>query len=609
MDASKTISQNLLDDGQNEKFSNLLDSAKSKYVSKDAAQLKNGESFIGAEKKTTKNTVFHDSKKQIESSNVSSNRVETNQGHQIIENNEISTVDEQTQADVEQNVTNKEAVVAVEDVEFEKRQTTSNLSADTNIKLSENILNNIILGHSSLTNNDEENSEYDIETKENIDEISNIEDTMLNVLDKLLLAEQTNNEKVTQNLDTKVDDGSQIETELVLDVKTDTTKVEKQNIDAQIAVQGQDDIKSDLKSTEKIIDKTDLAIKSNDTIDSLKQTKLSNMDNNILNIESSENMLIEDTNIQDLSNDTLVKVDDVVELAVDDLSVNTKAETKDTSKISQEVIEDLDVVVKSVVSSDKQKMHNENGQSFSNLAGNQHGNAQENIIKMSLQNASVDTTETTTFELTQVGQNLTDTTNVLSTNSNVDFNLKATTNVGLIQQPQTQQLSDNEILSQINNKLTLPQDNTVNKVNIILQPEQLGKVSVEITQTKEGIVAKLIADTAQVKDLLDKSVESLKNTLASQGVNVNNISVKVEETTASQNAGFGFEQEQFNREAANQSNQNQQKNSGNSHAFNSENNFQDEEASSNIVNEIENTETKEPEQIKDNNSGSISIMV
>ncbi len=584
MDASKTTNQSLLDDGRNEKFSNLLDSAKSKYVSKDAAQLKNGESFIGAEKRTTKNTVFHDSKKQIETSNVSSNRVESNQGHQIIENNEISTVDEQTQADVEQNVTNKEAVVAVEDVEFEKSQTTSNLSADTNIKLSENILNNIILGHSSFTNNDEENSEYDIETKENIDEISNIEDTML-------------------------DDGSQKETEFVLDVKTDTTKVEKQNIEAQIAVQGQDDIKSDLKPTEKIIDKTDLAIKSNDTIDSLKQTKLFNMDNNILNVESSENMLIEDTNIQDLSNDTLVKADDVVELAVDDLSVNTKTETKDTSKISQEVIEDLDVVVKSVVSSDKQKMHNENGQSFSNLAGNQHGNAQENIIKMSLQNASVDTTETTTFELTQLGQNLTDTTNVLSTNSNVDFNLKATTNTSLIQQPQTQQLSDNEILSQINNKLTLPQDNIVNKVNIILQPEQLGKVSVEITQTKEGIVAKLVADTAQVKDLLDKSVESLKNTLASQGVNVNNISVKVEETTASQNAGFGFEQEQFNREAANQSNQNQQKNSGNSHAFNSENNFQDEEASSNIVNEIENTETKEPEQIKDNNSGSISIMV
>ena len=116
------------------------------------------------------------------------------------------------------------------------------------------------------------------------------------------------------------------------------------------------------------------------------------------------------------------------------------------------------------------------------------------------------------------------------------------------------------IQNQITNKITLPQDNGTSKVNIILQPENLGKVTVEIMQTKDGVAAKIAAETPQIKELLDKSIESLKNNIAAQGVNVNNITVKVEESASAQNSNLGFEQEQFNREASSQSNQERQTN-------------------------------------------------
>ena len=65
-----------------------------------------------------------------------------------------------------------------------------------------------------------------------------------------------------------------------------------------------------------------------------------------------------------------------------------------------------------------------------------------------------------------------------------------------------------------------------NKVSIVLQPENLGRVSVEIMSSKDGLVAKMTTDTQQVKELFDKNVEALKSNLSSQGVNVNSIKVE-----------------------------------------------------------------------------------
>lgn len=132
--------------------------------------------------------------------------------------------------------------------------------------------------------------------------------------------------------------------------------------------------------------------------------------------------------------------------------------------------------------------------------------------------------------------------------------------------PQNTLLNKSDIMSQMNAKFNEMQLGGQNKVSIILQPENLGKVSVEIMNSKDGIVAKMTTDNQQVKELFDKNMESLKSSLGSQGVNVNNI--KVECTSESSNNAMNFERDQFNQSNFSDSNgQNKQ-------AHNSEQNAQ-----------------------------------
>ena len=122
----------------------------------------------------------------------------------------------------------------------------------------------------------------------------------------------------------------------------------------------------------------------------------------------------------------------------------------------------------------------------------------------------------------------------------------------------TTTLNQSDIMSQVNAKFEELQKSGNNKVSIILQPENLGKVSVEIMNSKDGIVAKMTTDSQQVKELFDKNVEALKSNLSSQGVNVNNI--KVECSQESANHAMNFEQQQFNQSFNGQQNSHNQAN-------------------------------------------------
>ncbi len=119
--------------------------------------------------------------------------------------------------------------------------------------------------------------------------------------------------------------------------------------------------------------------------------------------------------------------------------------------------------------------------------------------------------------------------------------------------PQTpaKELSKFDILNQIAEKLPNLKAGS-EKVEIILKPERLGKVNVELQSTRGLINATLIAENKQVKELLEKNIDTLRNNLTSQGVNVNNITVKVDESAKSQFNTFDFNQGQFGSEAQDQ---------------------------------------------------------
>ena len=115
----------------------------------------------------------------------------------------------------------------------------------------------------------------------------------------------------------------------------------------------------------------------------------------------------------------------------------------------------------------------------------------------------------------------------------------------LNQNVSSENISKENILNQITNKLENLNDSQ-SKVNIVLRPENLGRLQLEIVSDKNGTIsANLTATNEDVKQLLEKSINELKNSLNSQGVNVSNINIKVENTNQASNNGLNYQHQNY----------------------------------------------------------------
>lgn len=71
-------------------------------------------------------------------------------------------------------------------------------------------------------------------------------------------------------------------------------------------------------------------------------------------------------------------------------------------------------------------------------------------------------------------------------------------------------------------------------VNIVLRPEHLGKVNINIISNNGTVSAQFTAHSQQAADALSKNIETLKQNLLEQGIKVSDVSVKVQETAQSE---------------------------------------------------------------------------
>ena len=102
-------------------------------------------------------------------------------------------------------------------------------------------------------------------------------------------------------------------------------------------------------------------------------------------------------------------------------------------------------------------------------------------------------------------------------------------------------VTPSKIIKQISKQLE--NLNTGSKVNIVLNPESLGKVSVQLINTKEGLSAQFTVASQDARNLIMKGLDGLKDTLASNGVSVDNVTVKLNETQESKYNADWTEQE------------------------------------------------------------------
>ena len=105
-------------------------------------------------------------------------------------------------------------------------------------------------------------------------------------------------------------------------------------------------------------------------------------------------------------------------------------------------------------------------------------------------------------------------------------------------------VNPSKILDQVAKQLEGLQSGS--KVNIVLNPESLGRVTVQLIKTGEGLSAQFTVASQEVRDLLMKGLDGLKETLTAQGVGVDNVTVRLSESQKSEYNADWTEQEGSN---------------------------------------------------------------
>lgn len=95
------------------------------------------------------------------------------------------------------------------------------------------------------------------------------------------------------------------------------------------------------------------------------------------------------------------------------------------------------------------------------------------------------------------------------------------------------EVTPSKIMEQITKQMEGLYNNS--KVNIVLNPESLGKINIQLMNSKEGLTAQFTVTTPEARDLLMKGIDGLKETLTAHGVGVDNVSVKLNDTQKSDN--------------------------------------------------------------------------
>lgn len=178
----------------------------------------------------------------------------------------------------------------------------------------------------------------------------------------------------------------------------------------------------------------------------------------------------------------------------------------------------------------------------------------------------------------------------LKVDFNQELNAKLTQSNNLQMPQQSADVPEINILEQIRAKMALNAQNGMQKITIGLTPESLGKLNIEISKGQNGISAQIIADNPQAKEILDKNLDGLKSVLQSQGVNVNNVNVKVAEAGRSSDSNNNM----FNKEDG----QFDSNNNGN-HSRNDEDSEKEKRSAYEFLQKeaIKNEILEEPEQI------------
>ena len=145
-----------------------------------------------------------------------------------------------------------------------------------------------------------------------------------------------------------------------------------------------------------------------------------------------------------------------------------------------------------------------------------------------------------------------------------------------IQTPQStdifsKNLESSDILNQITDKISDIQNSESKKLTVVLRPYDLGRLHIELITNKDGLTTNILAQNDDVRNYIEKNINTLRQQLHDAGINVNNIQIKTsgQEGSTRYDGNFNTQNEQ-NNQNLNQQNNNQNQNNGQNKAYESE---------------------------------------
>lgn len=543
-------------------FQNVFDSVSKNYSSNDTSATSAPKKEVKTE---TSNTQASKPKEKVEYKTEEENKVtdnsqqpkenkidnkENNETNKTIENKETSTKEEVQVKDnkVVKN-TPKSAIETVEKDKLEQKILDKKLSLDTEL---EKVLDNKLQLNSELN----DKLSQDVDLKANIEKIANA---------KIDLANQ---DEAKAELDKNLSEILEVKavTEIMTNLETPAV-LEEQPVIAQEVLETQN-LVNDLMKAENV---SEISVKvaldsqvqakqpiplnqetantvSNENVlqetNTLPKENIAKMDNSEILTDTKENRILVDTKIEEKA--PLVKAESHVELQnikTDDVKQNVKS-ALENANLNQENIDELNVEITSVETTGGE-MQDFNSQTDSKSNFAQRQNVQDQAVRLEIQaNSSFESEINLNANSEPVGQV-------------ANLNIEKTVNLSNMQPTQQMQapreVQANDILSQINKQINAKaiQEQGTTKISMVLRPENLGKLELELVSSKTGLEAKMVASTPQVKEMLEKHLDALKETLSNQGVNVNNVTVKVQESQKSDTM-FSFDQQQNQEQQAQQ---------------------------------------------------------
>ena len=385
-----------------------------------------------------------------------------------------------------------------------------------------------------------------------------LDKTLNKIVDKLDAKKANFENKVSTIEDVKVlsqNEEQEVESSTWIDFKDILTEITKEaNVETSLDLTLARDINEIITQLKEAVENATESIEENVEVEvvteNLTLEEHSDFDSLISEVEKEEGTLIEEEllNQQNFVNENLVSYIDNEKLQ-NNKEIKAQLE-EDLSNLEEEINVSTEEVVELVENFVDEAVSSKTSEN--SVSNNSEFVLEEELInELKIESISA---ETEGFNGETLMQNQTPEEYALKAMINkevepFEIKVESTQNVQNSQNVQQSQakaidINPSRIIDQITKHLESLHSNS--KVNIVLNPESLGKVNIQLLTTKDGLSAQFTVATQEARDLLMKGLDGLKEALSSQGVGVDNVSVKLAESQKSEYKQDWTEQEGSN---------------------------------------------------------------